>query len=191
LLWWSLVKSLSQYEPSARAEFLERARVRLRLPDDWKAQLLAEVSVQRRFLSLTATQVHQLLEAGMMVGAHSMNHPVLSHVPEPLAWKEIAEIRLALERVIGAPAWALAYPFGNPGSVSERESAMAEHAGYECAFLNAGGRFSESISLFAVPRVHVTGKMSLAEFEAHISGFHDTLRRRFTRPEVPLGAMGS
>jgi peptidoglycan/xylan/chitin deacetylase (PgdA/CDA1 family) len=190
-LWWSLVKSLSQYEPSARAEFLERARVRLRLPEDWKPQLLAEAPLQRRFLSLTATQVHQLLEAGMMVGAHSMTHPVLSHVPEPLAWKEIAEIRLALERVTGAPTWAVAYPFGNPGSVSERESAMAERAGYECAFLNAGGRFSESISLFAVPRVHVTGKMSLAEFEAHISGFHDVLRRRFTRPEVPLAAIGS
>ena len=190
-LWWSLVKSLSQYQPTARAEFLERARIRLRLPSEWKAEFLAKAPLQRRFLSLTNAQVGQLIEAGMTVGAHSMTHPALSQVPEPLAWKEIAEIRGALGRMSGSPAWALAYPFGNAGCVSGREIAMAERAGYECAFMNAGGTFSDTISLFAVPRVHITATMSLAEFEAHISGFHDVLRQTFVGPATSLAVVGS
>jgi hypothetical protein len=32
--------------------------------------------------------------------------------------------------------------------------------------------------LFALPRVHVTGSMRLAEFEAHVSGFHRSFRQR-------------
>jgi hypothetical protein len=34
------------------------------------------------------------------------------------------------------------------------------------------------INRFALPRVHVTAEMRLAEFEAHISGFYLLLRKR-------------
>jgi len=32
---------------------------------------------------------------------------------------------------------------------------------------------------FALPRVHITADVSLAELEAHISGFHRSLRELF------------
>jgi len=56
---------------------------------------------------------------------------------------------------------------------------MAERAGFTCAFLNVGGGFGAATPRFTLPRVHVTGEMSLAEFEAHVSGFYGSLRRRF------------
>jgi hypothetical protein len=34
------------------------------------------------------------------------------------------------------------------------------------------------INRFALPRVHVTADMSLSEFEAHVTGFYRSLRRR-------------
>jgi hypothetical protein len=34
---------------------------------------------------------------------------------------------------------------------------------------------------YALPRVHVTWDMSLAEFDAHVSGFHAWLQRRAGR----------
>ena len=189
-LWWSLIRSLSQYEPQARAEFLERARVRLQLPPGWKTRFTEEAPYQRRFLTLTASQLRHLVEAGMAVGAHTLGHRMLSQLPQPIAWKEIAEARRALESIVGAPVWGLAYPFGNADSVSQREIAMAERAGYQCAFLNAGGTFTDTIPLFAVPRVHVTGKMSLAEFQAHLSGFHQVLRRHFAGSGALAAALG-
>jgi hypothetical protein len=70
---------------------------------------------------------------------------------------------------------------------------LAEQAGFRCAFMNVGGGFGAKINhwkinhpkvsgakinRFALPRVHVTADMSLFEFEAHISGFYRSLRKR-------------
>ena len=74
---------------------------------------------------------------------------------------------------------ALAYPFGDPASVTGREQEMAERAGFSCAFLNVGGGFGAPMPRYALPRVHVTGEMNLGEFEAHVSGFYRSLRERF------------
>ena len=65
---------------------------------------------------------------------------------------------------------------------------MAEQAGFACAFLNVGGGFGSEIARFALPRVHVTGEMSVAEFEAHLSGFYASLRRRFHGGVLGIGA---
>jgi hypothetical protein len=91
--------------------------------------------------------------------------------------REIAESRRVLQEAISAPVWALAYPFGGPGSISPRELALAEETGFRCAFLNAGGGLGAAMPRFALPRVHVTGQMGLAEFEAHVSGFYGSMRR--------------
>ena len=58
---------------------------------------------------------------------------------------------------------------------------MAQEAGFECAFMNVGGGFGAPLPKFALPRVHVTADMGLAEFEAHVSGFQQALRARFLR----------
>ena len=49
--------------------------------------------------------------------------------------------------------------------------------------MNAGGGFGAKvmgtkINQFALPRVHVPADMSLFEFEAHISGFYRSPRKR-------------
>lgn len=183
-LWWSIVKSLSQYDANTRDEFLETARARLRLPVDWNQRWREDPIYRRRFLTLTLSQVQQLVAAGMSIGAHGLSHPVLSRLPAPLAWQEIAESRSALEEALGVPVRALAYPFGDLASASQREFEMAERAGYKCAFLNVDGFLQRGSPLFALPRVHVSANMLLPEFEAHVSGFHQALRRRFTGPEL-------
>jgi hypothetical protein len=58
---------------------------------------------------------------------------------------------------------------------------MAEQAGFACAFMNVGGGFGAALPKFALPRVHVTAEMGLAELEAHISGFYNALRARLSR----------
>jgi hypothetical protein len=73
-------------------------------------------------------------------------------------------------------AWALAYPYGTPDTVSSREYSLAKTAGYCCAFMNLGGNFLRSTNRFAIPRINITGNMTLGEFEAHASGFHQKLQ---------------
>jgi peptidoglycan/xylan/chitin deacetylase (PgdA/CDA1 family) len=180
-LWWRLVRHLSRHDGSRRQIILDEVRDQLGLEENWSSQLLAD-PLRRRFLMLNAVELRALDAAGMSVGAHTLSHPMLSQLSPEVAWKEISESRHDLERTLGKPVWALAYPFGDYGSVTQRERDMAERAGFKCAFLNVGGGFGAEMPRFALPRVHVTGKMNLAEFEAHVSGFYRSLRRRFLGP---------
>jgi hypothetical protein len=85
---------------------------------------------------------------------------------------------VVLEEALGQTVWAFGYPFGNAATVTQRDLRLGEQAGFRCAFMNTGGGFGAKINRFAVPRVHVTADMSLFEFEAHISGFYRSLRKR-------------
>ena len=102
-------------------------------------------------------------------------------MPPELAWNEIVQGRARLEAVLGKPIWAFAFPFGDADSVTPRVAAMAKQAGFDAAFMNIGGGLGTEFSPQAVPRVHVNADMSLSEFEAHVSGFYETLQRRMRR----------
>ena len=179
--WWDLVKRLSGFDQATRAEILRRIREQLRIPEEWISKYLEDPILGRRFLMLSGPELRQLAAGDMCIGAHTLSHPMLSRAPEELAWSEIFQGRRSLEQALGRVIWALAYPFGNPGSITQREQEMAERAGFKCAFLNFGGGLGAENPLFALPRVHVTSDMGLAEFEAHVSGFHRSLRQYFSR----------
>jgi peptidoglycan/xylan/chitin deacetylase (PgdA/CDA1 family) len=178
--WWNLVKKLSQCDQPARESFIETARVRFGLPEQWNADRANDETQRRRFGLLNAEELRQLVDLGMSVGSHTLNHPMLSQQTSEMAWREISESRSLLENAIGKPVWALAYPFGDPASVTTRENQMAEQAGFDCAFMNVGGGFGAELPRFALPRVHVSVDMNLAEFEAHLSGFHRDFRSRLS-----------
>ena len=110
-------------------------------------------------------------------------------MPPELAWTEIVDSRTRLEEALGRSVWAFAYPFGDPSSVNARVIAMAKHAGFDAAFTNVGGGLGSEFPLHAIPRVHVNAGMPLSEFEAHVSGFYETLQRRLRRnppADVPV-----
>jgi peptidoglycan/xylan/chitin deacetylase (PgdA/CDA1 family) len=178
--WWNLLKKLSQCDQETRAAFIETSRAQFGLPDVWNNGCINNEARRRRFGLLNRIELRQLIDMGMSIGSHTLNHPILTQQSSELAWKEISESRGLLEDAIGKPIWALAYPFGDPASVANREMQMAEQAGFECAFMNNGGGFGATLPRFALPRVHVTADMSLSEFEAHISGFHRDLRSRLS-----------
>jgi peptidoglycan/xylan/chitin deacetylase (PgdA/CDA1 family) len=186
-LWWELVRRLSGYDQETRRGTVEKIRIGLGLSESWKSKYLDESAGARRFGLLTGRQLRELSAGGMSLGAHTLSHPMLSQTSDDIAREEIGQSRTRLERLLGSPVWALAYPFGDPGSVTAREVRMAEEAGFSCAFMNVAGGFGAGTPRFAIPRVHVTGEMAIPEFEAHVSGFYQSLRRRFTRPGPNIG----
>ena len=177
LMWWDLVKKLSRRNPQSRSRYLEEARVRLGVFGNWTLTNTQGTANARRFLLLAASELRQLVAKGMTIGAHTMTHPVLANATEEWARREIVESRSVLESTVGQRVWALAYPFGNSGSVGPREVELAKAAGYSAAFVNVGGGFGADLPPLALPRVHVTSEMSLGEFDAHVSGLHRGLRR--------------
>jgi peptidoglycan/xylan/chitin deacetylase (PgdA/CDA1 family) len=191
--WWNLVERLSQFDRQLRRGFLDQIRDQLKLAENWRERLIQDPTLASRFLVLDRAGLRQLVDAGMTIGAHSLSHPILARASEELAWREISESRSVLENALGQTMWAFGYPFGNAATVTGRDLRLAEQAGFRCAFMNAGGGFGAKIAdakkvgakivgtkigRFALPRVHVTADMSLSEFEAHISGFYRSLRKR-------------
>jgi peptidoglycan/xylan/chitin deacetylase (PgdA/CDA1 family) len=174
-VWRQLVERLSAGNAQARRTFAKALRAEFRLPEKWLGQRSPHFA--SRFRLLSREEIATLLAAGMSIGSHTASHPRLSCLPDDLAWSEISETRCQLERALGISVWAIAYPFGGTDSVSERELVMAEKAGHTCAFVNFGGGFGAELPRFALPRVHVTQQMSLAEFEGHLCGLHERLRR--------------
>jgi len=177
--WLELLRILSRFDAAARSNFLHEAVAWWGLDPEWKRKFLDDPLLRERLQLLCATELKQVAAAGMTIGAHTMSHPILTEQPQELARAEIVDCRTQLEKWSGQTIWALAYPFGDPASVGDREYMLSESAGYECAFVNVGGAIGQSFSRFSLPRIHITAEMSLPVYEAHISGFHDSLRRRF------------
>lgn len=197
--WWNMVERLSPFDRQSRRGFLDRAREQLRLSENWRERYISDSTLAARFLTLDRAGLRQLAAAGMTIGAHSLSHPILARASEELAWQEISESRSVLEKALGQTVWAFGYPFGNAATVTGRDLRLAKKAGFRCAFMNVGGGFGAkaddakiagaNINRFGLPRVHVTADMSLFEFEAHISGFYRSLRKRLMGGEEELEAV--
>jgi peptidoglycan/xylan/chitin deacetylase (PgdA/CDA1 family) len=179
--WSAMVEMLSKSDTQARLGFARAIRQKFRFPDDWNLQHLKQGG--SRFRLLTLSEIRRLLAAGMEIGSHTISHPKLSQLPAETSWREIASSRSDLEKALGVPVWSIAYPFGGTDSVSSREMKMAEEAGYDCAFINFGGAFRNDTPRFGIPRVHISLDTTVPEFEAHVSGLHEDLRRRLGRAE--------
>jgi peptidoglycan/xylan/chitin deacetylase (PgdA/CDA1 family) len=190
MLWWDLAKKLSPFERHLRRELLNQIRHQIRLPENWRERFVQDPALAARFLMLDRAGLLQMTAAGMSIGAHTLSHPILARTSDALAWREISESRERLEEALGKSVEAFAYPFGDSATVTRRDMKLAEQAGFCCAFMNVGGGFGSRIDRFAIPRVHVTADMGLAEFEAHIAGFYRNLKRLLGGDELEVPIEG-
>jgi peptidoglycan/xylan/chitin deacetylase (PgdA/CDA1 family) len=131
---------LKYVERRARAERVDRL-----------AQI-AGVNVPRE-LMMTEEQVRQLHRAGMEIGAHTVNHPILTalHVDDGRA--EIEASREALSAITGAPVTLFAYPNGRPGvDYSAEHVEIVRQLGFSAAVSTAHGIASSDLDVFQLPR---------------------------------------
>jgi peptidoglycan/xylan/chitin deacetylase (PgdA/CDA1 family) len=167
--WWSIVKAASRLDAKTRMDWMALVRGRCGPAQGFYSEK------RRRLLSLT--ELRQLAESGMSVGAHTLTHPVLCLCRDEESRHEIQQSKLELERALGRPVWAFAYPFGNPATIGEREVRFAAEAGFTCAFLNVEHWSAGPSNAFTLPRIHVGLDATLPEFAAHLSGVHRRLQR--------------
>ncbi len=75
--------------------------------------------------------LREMLAAGMTVGAHSRSHPFLTKITDPSKlWDEISGSKVIIEKNLGVPVTAFAYPFGQYNASS---TTLVEKAGYTAA----------------------------------------------------------
>lgn len=133
-----ILRAVKPLEPKRRWELVEAA-------SDGRAR--------RTDLMMTPDQVRALSDAGMTIGAHTIDHPILTSIDLIEARRQITASREALQSITGRPVALFAYPNGTP----QRDFAAAhvrlvQEAGFLAAFTTAWGSATSRSDRHQLPR---------------------------------------
>lgn len=104
-------------------------------------------------LMMRRAQVQSLHASGMEIGAHTVNHPILTATPDAVARDEIRRGRDALQDMIQGPVTSLAYPNGRPDvDYDHRHVRMARELGFARAVSTSKGVCAPGADLYQLPR---------------------------------------
>lgn len=142
---------------AAQAEVLKFLRS---LDDDsrsfWIEALMKELRVvdgaDAPNLMLTWQDVQVMHRAGISFGSHTVNHPILAHLPHAKARAEINASKAAIEERLGTRVTAFAYPGGKGADFNEDVKRIVRDAGYGCALTAIPGTNDASRDLFELRR---------------------------------------
>jgi len=90
-------------------------------------------------LMLSWDEVAALRGLGFSVGAHTITHPILSRLTPARAWEEIQGSKVAIEKALGEPVNAFAYPNGKAGDYNDTVKELVRAAGFSCAVTTRRG----------------------------------------------------
>lgn len=96
------------------------------------------VAVQSKEI-MTLAQAEKMVAAGMVIGAHSHSHRILSHLTVEEQETELRFCKTLLEEGCGQNVTALAYPVGGSGHYTAETKETARKLGFKCAFNFRGG----------------------------------------------------
>jgi len=114
-----------------------------------------ELNVEAEYFPMMhEDQVSVLVRAGMGVGAHTINHPILSKISQDEARQEIESGKQQLEALTGKEVTLFAYPNGVPGQDYGAEHVgLVKAAGFDAAFSTAWAAAQYTDDFFQMPRV--------------------------------------
>jgi len=119
---------------------------------------------------MTWDMVRALRDAGMSIGGHTVDHPVLTRLGPDAQRAEIDGCARRLAEELGAPMTRFSYPVGTPGSFDARTRALVREAGVELAFAYDGGVAGpRGWDPLAVPRASVYAAIGGAGFRALVT----------------------
>ena len=140
-------------------------------PESAKADLVAAIEAQcgppigepeGDYRFMTWEQARALKSGGFDVGAHSVNHPILSRVGTDQAEREMVESRDAIARELGACSNVFCYPNGKSSDYTPAiMSAVAKHFHAALATNRGPARAVERYQLRRLGVEHLTGAHDL------------------------------
>lgn len=104
-------------------------------------------------LMMTSTQIRDLSNAGMEIGGHTVNHPILTSIEDAAARDEIAHGKEELAHITGSPVRFFAYPNGIPGKdYASSHVRIVRSLGFVAALSTGWGAAKRGMDMFQLPR---------------------------------------
>lgn len=104
-------------------------------------------------LMMTTAQVQAMAAGGMVLGAHTVNHPILAGLDEAAARDELATSRAQLQQWLQRDVTLFAYPNGKPGQdYLPRDVALAQSLGFEAAVSTRPGANGQGAPMYELRR---------------------------------------
>ena len=154
---------LGRYELSSMAQRFAAVKEVLGkvkyLPVQERVQLTEAMAAQDaqelpRDLMMTTTQLRALHAAGMEIGAHTVNHPILARTTAPEAEHEIVESRRCLQGLLSDPIRTFAFPNGRPATDYEAlHVTLVRKAGFDVAVSTAWGCAQRGMHALQLARI--------------------------------------
>jgi peptidoglycan/xylan/chitin deacetylase (PgdA/CDA1 family) len=117
-------------------------------------------------LWMTWNNIRELRLAGMTIGGHTVNHPLLARMTSSQQIEEIRCCRDRLQEMIGQQPKAFAYPVGKRDTFTTITRAILLSMGFEYAFSFYGGYQNLiDVDLLDIRRVNVGRRTSQTLFE--------------------------
>jgi peptidoglycan/xylan/chitin deacetylase (PgdA/CDA1 family) len=89
---------------------------------------------------MTWYMVREMRAAGMMIGGHTVSHPILAQVSAEEQWAEISQCGRRLQDELGQPMRYFSYPVGDgPGYFDDTSRNCLRKCGVDYAFSHYGG----------------------------------------------------
>jgi len=114
---------------------------------------IAQVENTER-LMMNEHEVKELARAGMEIGGHTVNHPILTCEDEDEARREITEGKMFLEMLLNRKLRFFAYPNGQYSKdYNEQHMKIVKEAGFDAAVTTNNGVIDKSSGVFELPRI--------------------------------------
>jgi peptidoglycan/xylan/chitin deacetylase (PgdA/CDA1 family) len=128
------------------------------------------------------------------IAAHTRSHFALAKLSAEEARGEMADSIARVANELGKPCRHFSYPYGDQGSVGDREFEIAHELGIETAVTTRKGllRTSNGKAMMALPRLSLNGDyQDLRYVKVLLSGLPFALRDGVKRVLAPLSGRGS
>jgi peptidoglycan/xylan/chitin deacetylase (PgdA/CDA1 family) len=116
------------------------------------AKILVSDTPQPPFHSVTWPQLQEMHKEGLVVGSHTVTHPILSSLSIENLHYELATSASAIQQHLGAAPAGICYPNGRPEDISDNVIKAAELTGYTYGLMGRYSRFNNT-RLFNIGRI--------------------------------------
>ena len=119
-----------------------RNKLLLQLAED--AQISVLDRPQPPFHSVTWPQLQEMHKEGLVVGSHTVTHPILSSLSAESLQYELATSAAAIQQYLGTAPAGICYPNGRPEDINEDVIKAAELTGYTYGLMGRNSKFNRT-----------------------------------------------